>query len=433
LRRPSLLAILSVLACGGIAAALAGRYARLDYRRRAGLAELERHHAAAACEHLRDCVEARPDRPALRLLAARAARQSGNLAVAQQQLDEYRRLGGQSGDDEFVRESALLRAQGGDPDAVMSYCQHLVERTDRAAPLALEAMIVGYLQTFRTEDAEFCADIWLDRQPDDTQALYLKGLIRERYDDFEGAEKFHRRAITLDPEHDDACLHLGDCLVEISRPGEAEGYLTALRRRRPHDPAVLVSLARCQNTLGRAGEAAALLDEVLARAPKYLPALAARGQLALQEGDLRVAQRCLRTATDVAPGDYQAHFLLHQALVRANKGDEARAEEHRLKQVKKDNDRLREIFKEMRRSPDDVDLRYEVGRILLSGGAPREGLHWLQGVLEKAPRHQATHALLADYYRRTGNLGRAEHHGRLAGEARPSEPSPTPRSEGGSP
>src|SRR5262249_42067473 len=154
-------------------------------------------------DHLRVCLDGWPDRPDLRLLAARAARQAGNLAVAQLQLDEYRRLGG-TGSDDYVLESALLRAQGGDPDAVAAYCRHLIDQGDPASPLACEALIHGYLRTFRAGEAEFCADIWLERQPDDTQALYLKGTIREHFDDYQGAEALHRRVVALDPERDEA-------------------------------------------------------------------------------------------------------------------------------------------------------------------------------------------------------------------------------------
>src|SRR5947209_2756321 len=54
-------------------------------------------------------------------------------------------------------------------------CRRRVEQDDPDAPLILEALARGYLRQYRLGEARFCLDVWLGKQPDNPQALCLKG------------------------------------------------------------------------------------------------------------------------------------------------------------------------------------------------------------------------------------------------------------------
>jgi tetratricopeptide (TPR) repeat protein len=400
----------ALLALAGTGAGLLGLHLWGAYHYRAAGRDLERHHIAAAQEHLRACLWLWPTSAEVRLRAARAARQAEDFADAEEHLERCQRLLGHS-DEPLVLERALLQAQRGEPDSVLKYCQALVDKYDPATPLILEALARGYLRGDQLAQAEFTVTVWRERQPDSPQALLLAGVVREQRGATEAAVVYYHRALALDPDCDEARLRLARGLLETSQPAEAADHLEDLLRRQPHNPVLLTDLARCRHGLGRPDEAAALLDDVLARWDRFPPALTARGQVALQTGDAAGAERWLRQAAARAPMDYETQYLLHQALVLAGKEAEARQALEQANVLRADNNRLRDIaVVQLLHRPHDAGLLCEAGVILLRHGEAEDARRWLERALKEDPGHRPTHAALADYYERTGDHARAVGH-----------------------
>jgi Tfp pilus assembly protein PilF len=66
-------------------------------------------------------------------------------------------------------------------------------------------------------------------------------------------------------------------------------------------------------------------------------------------------------------------------------------------------------------SRDLVAVRLNISTIrLLRNGQDKQGLGWLNGVLRQDEHHGRAHALLADYYRRKGNIRLADYHQKQA-------------------
>jgi tetratricopeptide (TPR) repeat protein len=411
LRRPGRsLAAVALLALAGAGAGLLGLHLWGVYHYRAAGRDLERHCTAAAREHLRACLWLWPTSAEVHLRAARAARQADDFTDAEQHLERCQHLLGRS-DESLVLERALLQAQRGEPDPVLKYCQSLVEKHDPATPLVLEALARGYLRGDQLPQAEFAVTVWRERQPDSPQAFILAGMVREQRGAAEAAVEHYRRALALDPDCDEARLRLAHSLLETSQPAEAADLLEDLRRWQPHNPVLLVDLARCRHHLGRPDEAAALLDDVLAHWERFPPALTARGRVALQTGDVAGAERWLRQAAARAPMDYETQYLLYHALVLAGKEAEAREALEQADVLHADNSRLRDIaVVQLLHRPHDAGLLCEAGVILLRHGEPEGALRWLNRALKEDPGHRPTHAALADYYERTGDHARAVQH-----------------------
>jgi predicted Zn-dependent protease len=388
------LALLAGLAAGGFA--LAGPQVRAWYHLRAARSALQAYHNPQALRHLETCRRVWPENPDVLLLSARAARRAGAYDEAQRHLEKYQHLRGI--DDAGSFEELLLTAERA-VDQVAPLGRRYVEQDHPDSPLILEALTRGYLRQYRLGEANFCLEQWLKRQPDNPQALCLKGQFHLDYERApDRALDSYRRAVQLDPEHEEARLGLAIVLLESKSFAEAAEHLEYLRRVQPDNLRVQVGLAQCRNGLGQSDAARRLVDEVLARQPDYVPALALRGQLALEGGHYAEAETWLRQAVARAPANHQARYSLVLCLMQSGQGEEAQRQERDLRQWEEDAKRFNEIVtREMSKRPDDPELHFQLGRLLLRTGHPEEGLRWLQSALRLDPGHAAARQALKEY------------------------------------
>jgi tetratricopeptide (TPR) repeat protein len=416
-RRPGrALALLTLLALAGLAAAVAGRFLWFDHHLRAARRAVELGHNAVAADHLLACRRVRPDHPEMLLLSARVARRSGAWDDAEELLE---RCGQQRGDDEdLVLERLLLRATRGEVEAVRAALQVHIDTRDAFASPAREALIAGLLHRFRLREAGRQLDRWLAEAPDDTRALLLRGKYEEARENFEGASVCFRRLVEVDPEHDEGRMRLTTVLLQQHQAGEALPHLEELRRRLPNNPDVMAQLGAVLDRRGRFAEARAVLDECLRRHPDHAAALAERGWIAARDGDGEQAEEMLRRAVALDPADFTARYHYYQTLSRNGKKAEAEHEQKEMRRMEADIERIHEIIQgRLQATPNDPDIHYEVATIVLRAGRPREMLHWLHNALQIDPGHAPTHRLLASFYHETGNPILAARHRALAQRA----------------
>jgi tetratricopeptide (TPR) repeat protein len=376
---------------------------------------LSRYHPAEATGHVVLCLRLWPRDPATLLLAAQAARRGDNVLQAEEFLRAYRGHGGDPADEEYALEGMLLRAQEGEVDAVLRRCQELVDRRHPATPRILEALTRGYLRTYRVAAAQVTVAIWFDRFPDDPQAHFFSGLVKEHHEAPDQAAQDYLRVLELDPTRDDVRFRLAASLLDAAKPAQAAEQLEALARLHPEHLPTRVLKARALFAAGRMDEAQAELDDILAEHPRHAPALTERGRVAHQKREPG-AEKWLEQAAALSPGDAQAWYLLAQVLARRGRAKESEAALARFQQLQKDQRRMRDIAtKELSRRTDDAGLHYEVGTMMIRGGEKLEGLRWLRKALEKDPNHKPTHEFLAAYYQKVGQIGLASRHRQKAG------------------
>jgi tetratricopeptide (TPR) repeat protein len=407
-----LLLVLVLLVPVGLGAYVAGVHLWAEYQLRAARLDLERRDFAAARQRLAFFRKVRPQNRDACLLAAQAARRVRDYAEAERLLETYRDLGGAP--EAAFLEADLARAQRGELAGREGHLWALAQEGRPDAPLILEALAQGYMATFRWGPALSCLQRLLEYRPDDADALVWRGWVWENLQQVPSARDDYRRAVELAPENQEARLRLAEALLQLGEPKGALEHLEWLRPRRPDDAAVLLALARCQRALDRPEEAEGLLDRLLALRPDDAQVLAERGRLALAQGQAEEAEGWLRKAQARAPFERETNYQLALCLRRRGKTKEADECLARLKRIEDDRKRLAELFQEMVAKPRDRALRREAGALLLNNGQDREGLRLLQTVLEEDATDREAHAVLADYYGRTGNRARAERHRRLA-------------------
>jgi tetratricopeptide (TPR) repeat protein len=421
-RRPVvLLGVLAVL----VALAVAGPYLWGWYHWSAAQSALARYHTAKARQHLQRCQWLWPNSPAVHLLAARADRRAGELEAAQAHLQKCQRL--QSISEEVVMEGALLHVVGGDLPEYEEYLQARMHKEPALAPLIWEGLTAGYLRMCRISDALACLEAWLTAEPDNVQALFLRGRL---YRQIQVVQKYvpeFRRVVELDPERDDAREYLAGGLLEVGRFDEALSHLDSLLQRRPRDPELLVQMARCRNGLGQMKQARELLDEVLAEHPDHAAALRAYGQMTRQAGQLEEAEKWLRRAARVLPYDYSVQYGLQAVLKELGKTEAAKEQLARAQELKDRRERLAEISqRKLSERPYDPALHYELGKLLTSLGQEESGAVWLHSALRQDPNYQPAHAALADYYEKTKDEEQAAYHREQAQTLPPPPPPAKP-------
>jgi tetratricopeptide (TPR) repeat protein len=361
--------------------------------------------------------------------AARAARRARLYPEAEQHLAACKKLQGGDADTSLplALENLLLRAQMGEVGEVEEVLWERVKRETPETPLILEALARGYVRMLRLGTAMRCVEMLLERQPDNVEALVMRGWIRQGGAEPGEAVKDYRRALAIDPERDDARLGLAQMLLRES-PEEARTHYEQLLARQPDNPEVLAGLATAYRTLGEPAKARALLDTLLAKHPKNAQGLAELGVLTLAGGDAREGEALLRRAVKEDPGNLDAQYQLYLCLVQQpGREAEAARQGEMHKRVEAARKRLTQIVtQEMTRNPNDPNLHYEVGSIYLRYGKPEVGIRWLYSALKLDPTHQPSHQALYDYFLGAGETEKAEQHRRQLrpGTATASPPPP---------
>jgi predicted Zn-dependent protease len=386
--------VLLGLAAAGLALALP--HLRAWYHFRAARSELQRYHNPQAIRHLQACLRVWPDDADVLLLAARAARRARSYSEAERLLERYQQARGL---DAAAAEQLLLAAERR-VDQVADLCWHYVEQGRPDKPLTLEALTRGYLRQFRLGEARLCLNRWLQEQPDNPQAHFLEGLFHLDYAHHarSAAEASYRRAVQLDPDHEEARLGLAVTLIEGRNFAEALEHLEHLRRCQPDNLSVQVGLGECHAAAGRRAEAVRLTDDVLARQPDHAPALSLRGRLALEEGQAAQAETWLRQAVERDPSTHRTLYSFVQCLRANGKEVEARQRQRQFEQTEQDLARFNEIVtKEMPERPRDPALHHTLGQLLLRAGHREEGLHWVHSALRLDPQYAPARQTLAQY------------------------------------
>ncbi len=357
-----------------------------------------RQAAEEALEEIRRALAIWPRSTASHLLAARVARRLQRYDEASARLQRCQELG--LSPETLDLEWGKLRVQQGMLAPSESVLLGHVIRDDGEAESALEALASGYMQTYELPRALKCLDGWLEKRPENTQALRWRAAVQARLSRARDAAADYGRLVQLDPVDDDARQKLVTILLNAHETKEALEHLEVLERRRPQDSAVLVGLARCRIELGQAGQGEKLLDRVLAREPDNPDALSLRGQVALDAGRAVDAEPCFRRALARSPYDRQIVYNFYRCLEKLGRHEEAKQYQTRLRQIETDMDRLKALRSSVMANPRDPEPRCETGRILMHNGQEREAVRWLQSALQADPGHQPSRRLLEEFYQR---------------------------------
>jgi tetratricopeptide (TPR) repeat protein len=345
-------------------------------------------------------------------LLGRVARKQGQLDRASKLLDRALELGYPRG--EIDREVVFSKAQSGRLQEVESELLALLNSSTADGAEIYEAYANGCVLNYQFRDARVIIDGWTKDFPEDPQPHLLLGRILEHGGNHSGAADEYRRALQLGPAYAPAAYNLGRALMSLQKWDEAlDTYGRCAALLTCPQPARL-GMARCLRELGRIAEAKSVLESALDGSPDAVtqtftdlgePRDSAAGLIPAELGQLELADnhpqnavKWLEAALEANPKDWKTRYQFGLALERLGQKSDAEEQFRRVRTAKADLAGIERSFDDLQAHPDDVEARYNVGRVLLAHVSENQGLVWLNSVLYYDPKHQATHALLAEVF-----------------------------------
>lgn len=399
------LAICTLLGLLGLGLWLVVLYIQTEYHLRQARQFLMRQRYPQALEELHLALRFRPHSADLQLLAGRTARQSGNFPIAWDHLHRCRELQkGVSADLQL--EEYLLRAQTGEVEEVHRFLFPYLSQEGPQTPLVLEALSHVYLFRYRFDLAGQCLQRWVKLEPDNVQALFLRGNYYVLRSQNESAIADLRHALELDPERIAARLLLADSLRTNHRSTEAIAEYETVIQQEPNHFAARLGLAACYVDMKELEKAEALLEPLSREQPEHAEVLYLRGRVAEGQERYEEAIRFLRAAAAANPAENSAYYHLVQCCQHLH--DEAGASEYQemFDRIERDQKRLQAITNDqMNELPTNPALCCELGEVCLRLGITRRGVHWLHVALRLDPRYRRAHEQLLHYYERLGPEG----------------------------
>ena len=142
--------------------------------------------------------------------------------------------------------------------------------------------MAGLAQTYakmgRNEDARRLLEQVIAAKPNSASDLQLAGELFLASDPQRALDLLQRaEALNANPRSE---VLLARCLQTLKRPDEAKQYLERARRRAPHDPSVLRTVASFYRETGKYDLALSTLQQVNSRSPDFWAELAYTYQLA---------------------------------------------------------------------------------------------------------------------------------------------------------
>jgi Flp pilus assembly protein TadD len=399
-------ALLLAIGIGGYHALDAWRF---EHHCQAANKALVREDFEEAGQHLAHCLRLSPRSGRAHYLAAQTARRSGQIELAEEELQNCEDLGWPRSGIHFER--SLLALQQGQIDPLLEQEQRLrVRENNPDRFLILEALALGYLRTYRLQLALECLNVWQMGQPHSPGALLRRGWVHDRLDHLAEAEKDYRQLLELRAGNREATERLAGTLLRQHKCAEAAELLEGLRQTGPQDAAIELAMGRAHLGLGQNAAARRVLNDLAERQPNDAGVRLELGKLALSEQRLTDACDLLTQAAALAPHAYEPHYQLLLCLRRLNAEKEAVALAGRLKEIEGDLKEMADLTDKLQRQPSDPELRFRIANIFFRHGESAEGERWLSGVIQLAPDHIGAHRLLAEHYERIGKPQRARPH-----------------------
>ena len=285
--------------------------------------------------------------------------------------------------------------------------------------LIIEALAHGYILVYQLGHAVDALEDLLRRDPEHGPAHFWRGRILEDANRINDAIPEYRRAVELVPRRTTFRLRLALALVRNGQANEAWPHVEELLQITPADADLLLAAARCQRSFGDCPRAVDYLETLIRDHPDLADAWDERGRVALVQGNGSEAVRFFRRAFQLDPLNSDTGFALYTELNGQKKHDEAKVVWESLHQLKRDQDELALLIREVGKDERNAPLRHKIGVLLLKNKGDTAALRWFAGALQADPDYRPTHAVLADYHERKGNAELAAFHRGKAGKTTP--------------
>jgi len=344
----------------------------------------------------------RPDRPELLFQLGRALRRNGELKPAFAMFRQAQSIGWPV--REIEEQVQLGMFQGGRFDQPGPSLEQLIARnnSDAFAYELYEALSKGYLHAYRFLDAQRSLDFWIEWRPQDAEPRLWRAGIWEKMDKWEQAVAEYQGILKYNPNHYEARLSIARVqMSHLNSVDSAREGFEQCRAMRPDDVGAILGLAECERRLSEPDAAEARLRALEQRDlsdDQKSGVWMQLGQILMERRQLPEAIELLKRVVDAEPHNSTAMYTLGLAYASDGRQSDAETMFQASKKLDEQFTRLTDITIILASQPNQPDLRWEAGQILMDQGLHREGADWMATALMFDPDHLKTHRSLAQYY-----------------------------------
>ena len=197
--------------------------------------------------------------------------------------------------------------------------------------------------------------------------------------DYDGAERQARKAVSLNPKNSDALRCLGLALFGRAQYDEAIRHLSEAAKAKPNAGEIQADLGAVFIAKNKLEEGVTHLRQALEIAPDNAEAYFNLGVAAFRQGNKPEAIRYWSRTVELKPEDYEAHHNLALALDAQGNADQAIEHYRKAAQLK----------------PNDGLTQAQLGVALCAKGATQEGLAHLSQAVNLDPANNTVRYNLA--------------------------------------
>lgn len=318
--------------------------------------------------------------------------------------EQWRQRSSQAGtpESELQLQDALLAVQQGEIDRVKE--QSLVAQaqaagSDTIAAETFEAIARGYLTTYRLKEAWQCLEYWIEWRSQSVEARLMRGEIMIRTGMPALAVKEYQEILKLAPDHLIANERLANTLLKLNEVEQAVTLLEKVCKRNDATPGARIDLAEAQRRTGDLDQATKSVEEALklgVDTRQRGQCCSILGQLALAQQQPEKAIELLLVAVELIPEDATAHHALGSALAVTGKGDLSERHRNMAQKIRQQYEQVQNWTRKVIDSPNDAELRVNIGRALVEQGMRSEGIAWIKTALVCDSEYQPAKQLLSE-------------------------------------
>ncbi|HEV2834175.1 MAG TPA: tetratricopeptide repeat protein, partial [Pyrinomonadaceae bacterium] len=219
----------------------------------------------------------------------------------------------------------ISRLKGEIKEATLYLTRVATLSTDSRSPEFLYKFAMIALQAGMADAAKAAIENALKLRPNEPAYLLTLGIAWLKKGDLFEAEKIFRRLIQLQPNSEQAQVHLGYVLLNQKKYDDARLWLEKSARSPAPMPEVFYYLGLVAQEQNDDAKAIALFEKAVQKLPNYAHARIALGSSYIKLRNYPRAKEELETAVKLDPEEPKAHYNL--ALLYARLKDTARAQE----------------------------------------------------------------------------------------------------------
>lgn len=368
-----------------------------------------------ARHHLEKCLAVWNNSGETHFALARACRRDGDLTTARKQLQEAKRLDWST--DAIDLEYKLIEAQRGQVRPVERILRSYLEADHPDKIIIMEAMVLGCLKQNFLDDAYDWSSRWIKLTPEAWQPRLLRANALYQGQRAQLAMQEYQNVLDLKPDQSQARLQIAQINLRVKHYEDANTHFLIYLKTHPEDLTALAGVARCHRALGATKEAEAIVGKLLTLDPNNAEAYFLRAQLAWDQDQAQESLQWIRKAESLAPNDLEICQFIGVVLREVGAANEAekfevhrqqiedglRAHEALLKEllgIEASIDHNREDTIDEKTKTRCVEIRIEIGNVLMSIGQERDAIGWYLSALQEDPNNAVAKKAIGDHQRK---------------------------------